>query len=455
MALSNRTLVIAVVGMGVLVAGLNIAEAGKRGGFGGGHVRLHIGGNHGLNHVRHHHNGHHHNGNHHNLHHGHIHHGHHHHGHHHHGHHHHWHYGLYFGRPYVPPVYGYCNPYANYYQPAVPVVDATTPITPDPNGPNGAQGPEGAEQGGPELDAAREAFMSGNYDAATQSLSTALSKNSKDPNALQLQSLVFFAQGKFREAAGLAHVALTSGRGWNWETVRGMYSSTEAYTAQLRRLEQSVESTPNDAATRFLLAYHYLVMGHGPQAARQLQKVVELEPKDKFAAELLKQISSQAPQNGGSQPPAGTDGPQADANEGGDAADEPEASSNVDVAENGLDALGQGPETETETETETVQPVANSKSTRVGNFVAKPVEGVEIQLSLRADQTFNWKVDAKGKKTEFSGTFTIENGELTLVNKADGKKMVGSLTDKSDGTFNFKMKGGQAEDPGLSFNRVG
>ena len=54
----------------------------------------------------------------------------------------------------------------------------------------------------------------------------------------------------------------------------------------------------------FLLAYHYLIEGHNDEAATELQAVVQLQPKDRLAAQLLKGIES----HGNKEPP--TDGPE-------------------------------------------------------------------------------------------------------------------------------------------------
>ena len=49
--------------------------------------------------------------------------------------------------------------------------------------------------------------------------------------------------------------------------------------------------TPKSAKARFVLAYHYMVQGHGDAAADQFRDVVALQPKDALAAQFAKVLS--------------------------------------------------------------------------------------------------------------------------------------------------------------------
>jgi thioredoxin-like negative regulator of GroEL len=66
-----------------------------------------------------------------------------------------------------------------------------------------------------------------------------------------------------------------------------MYPNVETYTQQLRALEAYVGANPKSSAARFLLAYHYLVLGNPPEAVKQLQEVVKLTPNDQLAKQLI------------------------------------------------------------------------------------------------------------------------------------------------------------------------
>jgi len=69
-----------------------------------------------------------------------------------------------------------------------------------------------------------------------------------------------------------------------------LYQSAETYTKQLRELELYVKEHPKDAAGRFVLAYHYLVLDERDVAARQLREVVKLQPRDKVSAGILQAL---------------------------------------------------------------------------------------------------------------------------------------------------------------------
>ena len=99
----------------------------------------------------------------------------------------------------------------------------------------------------------------------------------------EFRSLVLFAKQDFQQSAATIHSVLAVGPGWDWTTMSGMYSNAELYTGQLRALESFTKSNPQDAASQFLLAYHYMTCGHPDAAARQLQTVVALMPDDRVS----------------------------------------------------------------------------------------------------------------------------------------------------------------------------
>ena len=57
-----------------------------------------------------------------------------------------------------------------------------------------------------------------------------------------------------------------------------------------RPLEQNRDAKSESAQTHFLVGYHYLMLNHTDAARTELSKIVELEPRDKLAAELLKLV---------------------------------------------------------------------------------------------------------------------------------------------------------------------
>ena len=98
-------------------------------------------------------------------------------------------------------------------------------------------------------------------------------------------ALTLFALGDYNKAAAVTYDVLNAGPGWDWTILQSFYASPDVYTKQLRALEHYVTEHAQDAAPRFLLADHYLMMGHFQSAEHQLQGVVSLEPRDKLLGE--------------------------------------------------------------------------------------------------------------------------------------------------------------------------
>ena len=100
----------------------------------------------------------------------------------------------------------------------------------------------------------------------------------------EFRALTLFALKRYDEAAAVDYAVLSSGPGWNWSTLVGLYPDVDTYTNQLRALEAYVRSNPNSAPGQFLLGYHYLVQGHKENAGAQFEKVVQLQPQDQLSA---------------------------------------------------------------------------------------------------------------------------------------------------------------------------
>ena len=104
--------------------------------------------------------------------------------------------------------------------------------------------------------------------------------------------MTLFAEKKYQDATGVIYSVLAVGPGWDWKTVKEFYPTTETYTNQLRTLQRYVADNPNDPSSRFLLAYHCLVLDQKAEAKTLLKRVVELNSQDKLAAELVKALDS-------------------------------------------------------------------------------------------------------------------------------------------------------------------
>ncbi len=152
---------------------------------------------------------------------------------------------------------------------------------------------------------ARTAFHQGDYNEALKlarqvaekpqpSLETTEPKNDKqnarDAEVQQFLALVYFALARYQDGFSAAHAGLHHGGRWDWKTLSAYYAKTKDYTDQLRALEDSIrkKSTPEK---RFLIGYHYVMMGHPKAARAQFARVLEKKPDDALVRELLKTLN--------------------------------------------------------------------------------------------------------------------------------------------------------------------
>jgi hypothetical protein len=62
----------------------------------------------------------------------------------------------------------------------------------------------------------------------------------------------------------------------------------------LKALEKARDAKPDDAALRFLLGYHFGYLGYPKQATRELDKALDLQPKDLGSQKLRDIFAVQA-----------------------------------------------------------------------------------------------------------------------------------------------------------------
>ena len=258
------------------------------------------------------------------------------------------------------------------------------------------------EQATPLLDAARAAFMQGDYKTALAQVDQAIALVPNDTVLHEFRGLVLFALGRYKEAAAADYAVLSAGPGWDWTTLSGLYPNVDVYTEQLRALEQYAKEHPAATEARFLLAEHYLTCGYTDAAAAQLKEVVRLNPKDQLSAQLLKSITvaepaEQAPAVPAAPPPA--------------------------------------------------KP-ANASSL-VGNWTATRADSATIKLALTGDGKFTWTLDPNGKPQQFSGTYTVADN-LLVLKQGDNPVMVGQVALLANNRFTFKLAGDNPSDPGLT-----
>jgi tetratricopeptide (TPR) repeat protein len=177
-------------------------------------------------------------------------------------------------------------------------LDYSQPIpapAPPPEGEDELPLDEATEEAIALFDKGREAFRAGDYKKALELADQAIELLPTDATLHEFRALALFAMKEFQQAAATIYAVLATGPGWNWETVNSLYASTETFTAQLRALEEYTRANPKDPAPAFLLAYHYLVMGHTNEAVKMLERVQKLLPDDPLVEQLLDAFQQGAP----------------------------------------------------------------------------------------------------------------------------------------------------------------
>jgi tetratricopeptide (TPR) repeat protein len=268
------------------------------------------------------------------------------------------------------------------------------------------------------FDTAREAFKAGDYAKALDLVNQAIKVMPNDPTLHEFRAQTFFAMGRYDDAAVPLYAVLSSGPGWDWTTLIGLYNDPETYTTQLRALESFCTQNPNSAAGHFVLAYEYLTEEHPEAAIRELKAVTALQPKDTLSAQLLQQISQSQNQTAGS---PNTPAPP---------------------------LLGGNAPAESPTAP------AGREGKLEGSWTAQPDKNVKITLAFEADGRFTWTVSREGKDQSFAGKLSYENGICTLVQDQNNNTMVGNVNWADEGHFSFKVMGAAPNDPGLSFAKA-
>jgi uncharacterized protein (TIGR03066 family) len=322
---------------------------------------------------------------------------------------------------------GYYNPYYNSGYGTV--YDYSQPIAVDYTSASAA--PATSRNSDAMLNDAMAAFRQGDYDAALDIINKAVAQYPSDAVLHEFRALVLFARGDYQQAAATLHSVMAVGPGWDWATLSSLYPDISIYTKQLRALEASARSNPQDAGSRFVLAYHYMCAGHTDAASRQLQQVVQLVPSDRVAADLLRMLT---PRSQGSAAPEGTPGPS---------------------PRPPIETTAPGPRSAVPPPAAT-QPASSAKAIDpgaiVGTWHAARDDGSKFELTIRDDGTFTWKFSApKQKSTEFTGKYTVE-GNVLALEREEGGSLLGEVTLAQDG-FKFRAVGAPAEDSGLDFGR--
>jgi tetratricopeptide (TPR) repeat protein len=152
------------------------------------------------------------------------------------------------------------------------------------------------------FDQAREYFKQGAYVEAQIKVDMAIALLPQDRVLHEFRALVEFARRKYVEAAATLYAVLAAGPGWNWDSLKSFYPDVDTYTRQLRALEAHAGDNPKSAEDRLVLAYHYLALGQNDAAAKELEKVTELQPGDKLSGQILAALKPK-PASGDDRPP--------------------------------------------------------------------------------------------------------------------------------------------------------
>jgi tetratricopeptide (TPR) repeat protein len=304
--------------------------------------------------------------------------------------------------------YDYSEPVAQYQPADYPQAagDGQTAAATDATSTTSTALPPGVTAEGMALfDQSRAIFATGDYKQALDLCNQALKTMPNDAVVHEFRSLVLFALKNYHEAAAAAYAVLSAGPGWNWTTLSSLYANAADYTPQLRALEAYVKQNPKSSDAHFLLAYHYLTAGFPDAAKSQLREVDKLTPNDRLVAQLLGITS---------------------------AADQQQA-------------------------TPTPQPPLDEDKLikaeqLVGVWSASGSGGSKFQMTLEKDNGFSWKYTSGKKSDEVKGVFAVEQNNLALqVN--DGTVMLAEIS-LTGNQLQFKVIGGQPNDPGLKFTKA-
>jgi tetratricopeptide (TPR) repeat protein len=139
------------------------------------------------------------------------------------------------------------------------------------------------------VERAKQSFANQDYKRTAETLTEVLELVPEDGDAYQFRSLAYFALQDHERAAADAYESFRFGNAWTWATMATLYPKGQSsrYTDQLRKLEQTNRSDERSMTTHFLLAYHYIVLGHLQHAERELTRVLEVNTEEPLSKQLL------------------------------------------------------------------------------------------------------------------------------------------------------------------------
>ena len=259
------------------------------------------------------------------------------------------------------------------------------------------------------FESARLEFKDGNYEQALTDIDQAIASLPKDAVLHEFRSLTLFALGRYRESTAAIHAVLAVGPGWNWTTMSGLYRSTEEYTKQLRALEQHARDNTDAADDRFLLAYHYMTLGHIEPAKNMLNSVLMREPKDTVAADMMRLIGGEVPDS------VATRRPPADS--------------------------GSAPSGATKA----------TEADLLGSWASTGPGEAKFALTLTEEGEFSWEYTSGSDKQQIKGVFVVDDGVLAMEPDSGGV-MLANVWNQDQG-FRFDPVGSNDPNASIAFGR--
>ena len=276
---------------------------------------------------------------------------------------------------------------------------------------------------------ARDWFRAGNVVVALGQVNRAIAQLPDDASLHEFRALCLFALGQYEEAATPLYSALSAGPGWDWPTLISLYPNINVYTNHLQPLQAYTKANTRSAASRFVLAYHYLTQGHRDAALSRFKEVVALKRDDRLSAWLVEQLQAGAE----SQPGADTRAAVAGETPKPPRAAEPNTT------------------TPTNTPTSTAAPLPEG-ATISGTWTARPTADTSVTLTIQEAGKFTWHVSAKGKARDFAGAAGFGGGILTLI-PDKLPPIVGWVSWSDAKHMNFRVIGDAPDSHGLAFSK--
>jgi tetratricopeptide (TPR) repeat protein len=343
----------------------------------------------------------------------------------------------------------YSNPYytsAVSAQPAASTIvyDYSQPINVTAAPPN----PTAADSSEQVFSAARDTFNAGDYQRALDLVDQVVKDTPNAPVVHEFRALCLFALKRYDEAATVAYAVLSAGPCWNWATLVGLYPDVETYTSQLRALEAAVKGNTNSTPARFLLAYHYLVEGNNDAAGAEFASVVKLEPKDQLSASFAKALAKVKEPK----PTPATGTAPALASAPGAASAPPPSAPGASAASSPAPAAG-APASSPATQPAEAKEPPPPPAELTGSWKAAPSADMSITLAIQNNGEFQWDVANKGQRSgSLTGRAFYVNDVLSLTQE-EGPPLAGKVESKDASKFVFRLMGGGANAPALTFTR--